>query len=227
MTRLLLRHHKLVYELLLTILLIFILFLHQNPPWKTNCRAGFGCLFIRPIYKPTFHLCGINSILLKIVHYRHHSREGKCTCHYIRVEVVETLILDTTRRVSEYARSNEAEFIERVRQESVLQQETSVKDNKKALPKPNVPRFLRALLLKGSLPRAFRRIGKLPFNSTVILLGKNTAFCLSVALFISRDRSASSVSCASGICRNGLGSKNPHGSDFCRQKGFVSCGRLF
>jgi len=67
--------------------------------------------------------------------YRHHSREGKCTCHYIRVEVVETLILDTIRRVSEYARSNEAEFIERVCQESVLQQETAVKDNKKRLTK--------------------------------------------------------------------------------------------
>ena len=67
--------------------------------------------------------------------YRHHSREGKCTCHYIRVEVVEALILDTIRRVSSYARTNETEFIERVRQESVLQQETAVKDNKKRLSK--------------------------------------------------------------------------------------------
>ena len=65
--------------------------------------------------------------------YRHHSRDGKCTCHYIRVEVVEELILDTIRKVSNYARSNEAEFIERVRQESALQQETAVKDNKKTL----------------------------------------------------------------------------------------------
>jgi hypothetical protein len=65
--------------------------------------------------------------------YRHYSRS--CTCHYIRVEVVESLILDTIRRISSYARTNEAEFIERVRQESVLQQESSVKDNKKRLTK--------------------------------------------------------------------------------------------
>jgi hypothetical protein len=67
--------------------------------------------------------------------YRHHSRDGRCTCHYIRVEVVQSLILDTIRRVSSYARTNEAEFIERVRQASVLQQETAVKDNKKRLTK--------------------------------------------------------------------------------------------
>jgi len=67
--------------------------------------------------------------------YRHHSRERKCTCHYIRVEVVEALILDTISRVSSYARTNETEFIERVRQTSVLQQETAVKDNKKRLTK--------------------------------------------------------------------------------------------
>jgi len=67
--------------------------------------------------------------------YRHHSRERKCTCHYIRVEVVEDLILDTIKRVSSYARTNEAEFMERVRQTSVLQQETAVKDNKKRLTK--------------------------------------------------------------------------------------------
>ena len=68
-------------------------------------------------------------------YYRHHSRERKCTCHYIRVEVVESLILDTIRRVSGYARTNETEFMERVRNESVLQQETAVKDNKKRLTK--------------------------------------------------------------------------------------------
>jgi DNA invertase Pin-like site-specific DNA recombinase len=65
--------------------------------------------------------------------YRHYSRN--CTCHYIRVEVVESLILDTIKRVSGYARTNEAEFMERVRQESVLQQESGVKDNKKRLTK--------------------------------------------------------------------------------------------
>ena len=67
--------------------------------------------------------------------YRQHSKDGRCTCHYIRVEVVEKLILDTIRRVSELALGNEEEFVERVRQESVLQQEAMVKDNKKKLTK--------------------------------------------------------------------------------------------
>jgi len=94
--------------------------------------------------------------------YRHHSREGKCTCHYIRVEVVETLILDTIRRVSEYARSNEAEFIERVRQESVLQQETAVKDNKKRLTKAKRRRDEISTLVK----KLFETygLGKIPEN---------------------------------------------------------------
>ncbi len=67
--------------------------------------------------------------------YRHHSAERKCTCHYIRVEVVQELILDTIRRVSAYALNNEAEFLERLRHESVLQQESAVKENKKKLAK--------------------------------------------------------------------------------------------
>lgn len=41
--------------------------------------------------------------------YRHYSRS--CTCHYIRVPVIEKLILTAIRRVSGYARENEAEFI--------------------------------------------------------------------------------------------------------------------
>ena len=42
--------------------------------------------------------------------YRHYSRS--CTCHYIRVSVVESLVLEAIRRVSGYVRENEAEFIE-------------------------------------------------------------------------------------------------------------------
>jgi hypothetical protein len=48
---------------------------------------------------------------------------------------VEELILDTIRRVSSFANTNETEFIEQVRQESALQQETAVKGNKKRLTK--------------------------------------------------------------------------------------------
>jgi len=65
--------------------------------------------------------------------YRHYTRS--CTCHYIRVEVIENLILTAIRRVSKYARENETEFIERVREKSVLQQEAAVKESRKKLAK--------------------------------------------------------------------------------------------
>jgi len=63
--------------------------------------------------------------------YRHYSRS--CTCHYIRVPVVESLILDAIRKVSGYVRKNEAKFVERVRKESALQQDTAVKESKRKL----------------------------------------------------------------------------------------------
>ncbi len=65
--------------------------------------------------------------------YRHYSRS--CTCHYIRVSVVESLVLEAIRRVSGYVRENEAEFIERVREKSSLQQEAAVKESRKKLSK--------------------------------------------------------------------------------------------
>ena len=65
--------------------------------------------------------------------YRHYAKE--CTCHYIRVEAVETLILEAIRRTSKYARENEAEFMKRVREEADLQQEAAVKENRKKLTK--------------------------------------------------------------------------------------------
>jgi hypothetical protein len=63
--------------------------------------------------------------------YRHYSRS--CTCHYIRVSVVESLILDAIRNVSGYVRENEARFIQRVREESVIQKEAAVRDSRKKL----------------------------------------------------------------------------------------------
>jgi len=65
--------------------------------------------------------------------YRHYSRS--CTYHYIRSSVIENLILDAIRRVSGYVKNNEAEFVERVRMESALQQDAAVKDSKRKLAK--------------------------------------------------------------------------------------------
>ena len=56
--------------------------------------------------------------------YRHYSRS--CTCHYIRVSVVESLVLEAIRRVSGYVRELEVEFIERFGDISELQEEAAV-----------------------------------------------------------------------------------------------------
>jgi hypothetical protein len=63
--------------------------------------------------------------------YRHSSRS--CTYHYIRVPVIEEMILEAIRRVSGYVRKNEAKFVKRAREESALQQEASVKESKRKL----------------------------------------------------------------------------------------------
>jgi len=60
--------------------------------------------------------------------YRHYSKV--CTCHYIRVKVVQDLILTAIKRISKYVSENEAEFVERVRQNSALQQEALVRENR-------------------------------------------------------------------------------------------------
>lgn len=65
--------------------------------------------------------------------YRHYSRS--CTCHYIRVVVIEKLILAAIQRVSGYVHKNEAEFVERVRETSTIQQEAAVKESRRKLTK--------------------------------------------------------------------------------------------
>ena len=64
-------------------------------------------------------------------------RQGtkNCTMHYIRTNVIEELILDTIRRVSEYVIHNEAGFIEKVLAASDLRQASEVKESKKRLVK--------------------------------------------------------------------------------------------
>ncbi|MFR0844181.1 MAG: zinc ribbon domain-containing protein [Oscillospiraceae bacterium] len=69
--------------------------------------------------------------------YRHYSKS--CTCHYIRVEVVEQLILDAIRRASRYAIENEAAFIQRVREEAALQQEAAVREMPQKADKGQTP----------------------------------------------------------------------------------------
>jgi DNA invertase Pin-like site-specific DNA recombinase len=63
--------------------------------------------------------------------YRHYTRS--CTCHYIRVVVIEKILLDMIKSVSHYVRNNEPDFIERVHKASALQQEAAVKESKRKL----------------------------------------------------------------------------------------------
>lgn len=103
--------------------------------------------------------------------YRHYSRS--CTCHYIRVSVVESLVLEAIRRVSGYVRENEAEFIERVREKSELQQEAAVKESRKKLSKAKRRREEIGGLIK-KLYEAYAT-GKIPENHfSELLTGYDT-----------------------------------------------------
>jgi DNA invertase Pin-like site-specific DNA recombinase len=62
---------------------------------------------------------------------RYRQRTDRCSIHYIRVPVVEELVLTAIRRVSEFARENEPEFVRKVRQTADTQREESVREAKK------------------------------------------------------------------------------------------------
>lgn len=53
--------------------------------------------------------------------------------HYIRVPAIEELLLHTVRQVSHYVRNNEAEFVQKVREASVVRQESAIKETKSQL----------------------------------------------------------------------------------------------
>jgi hypothetical protein len=57
----------------------------------------------------------------------------ECSIHFIRSVVIRELILDTIKDVSEYAKSNEAEFIEKLREASTVKQADTAKSHKKQL----------------------------------------------------------------------------------------------
>jgi DNA invertase Pin-like site-specific DNA recombinase len=92
--------------------------------------------------------------------YRYRTRE--CTMHFIRVPVVEELVLTAIRRVSEYARDNESEFVRKVRQTADTQREESVREAKKRLAKSKRRRDE----LDGIIKKLYETyaLGKLPEN---------------------------------------------------------------
>lgn len=58
-----------------------------------------------------------------------------CTMHYINTESVRTLILETIKGATVYARKNEAEFVKIIREASAVRQGESAKNHKKKIAK--------------------------------------------------------------------------------------------
>ncbi len=58
-----------------------------------------------------------------------------CTMHYINTESVRTLILETIRGATAYARKNEAEFIKIIREASAVRQGEAAKNHKRQITK--------------------------------------------------------------------------------------------
>lgn len=69
-------------------------------------------------------------------YFRSYARsETQCFSHYINVKALYRLVLDTIKLVSEYAISNKAEFIQRVKEASRVKQLEEAKDIQKQLKK--------------------------------------------------------------------------------------------
>jgi hypothetical protein len=62
-------------------------------------------------------------------------RSAACCNHHISTKALRTLILETVKATSTYAASNEAEFMQKVREASQVQQEKTAKDLKRKLNK--------------------------------------------------------------------------------------------
>lgn len=60
---------------------------------------------------------------------------SKCSLHFVTSKVVREMILETIKRVSLYARENEAEFAVKLREASTLKQANAAKENKRQLVK--------------------------------------------------------------------------------------------
>jgi hypothetical protein len=67
--------------------------------------------------------------------YRKEGGAHSCSQHFIRVSLVEEAILFTIRTVAKYVLSNEAEFVERVRESSAIKQRETAKEARKKIAK--------------------------------------------------------------------------------------------
>ena len=61
--------------------------------------------------------------------------DAQCSMHFIRTEVLRELVLDSIRQICGYVKKNQAEFIEKVRAESILRHGEAAKSHKKTIAK--------------------------------------------------------------------------------------------
>jgi len=61
------------------------------------------------------------------------SLSESCSCHFIRVQRAEEIILEEIRRTVKYARENETDFAERVLKNTVARKEIEIRENRKKL----------------------------------------------------------------------------------------------
>lgn len=92
-----------------------------NPCWTTDKSKGG-----KKVYKQ-----GRNAYCCSL--YQIHRQD--CTMHYINSESVSALILDTIRQISTYARTNEAAFVEKLREASNTRQADTAKSHAKRIAK--------------------------------------------------------------------------------------------
>jgi DNA invertase Pin-like site-specific DNA recombinase len=98
---------------------------HRNPyPTKYVNKKGYNCIRSpRDIYTcSTYTLTGKRF-------------DRQCTAHGIRTVVIRALALDAIKTVSGFVKSNEAEFVRRVRESSAVQQDEMLKSHKKRIAK--------------------------------------------------------------------------------------------
>ena len=93
-----------------------------------------------------------------------------CSIHYIKVSVVEKLILDIITRVSDYVKNNEKEYLEKVQEVTNTYKENRLQNNKKQLTKGK-KRIVELDNLVKKLYETFAS-GKLPENHFERLLSE-------------------------------------------------------
>jgi hypothetical protein len=96
----------------------------QSKPYYDEIRFG-------KVYRhkaADFYTCSTNNL-------GRNAFKTVCSGHFIRTEVIRSLVLDAIREISSYVKENVTEFVEKLREESVVRQAEAAKSHKKQLAK--------------------------------------------------------------------------------------------